>query len=137
VSFVKVRAHDPRGEFWQGYEWSKWEALATAKAPQRQGIYRVLAGRERRLLYIGISGNLYRRLYTLRRGVIQGLKVAHPAVACVRQHWSVIKVSWVVLEEHETERRELFGIEAELIAAYRSTLHESPTCQWSGRTYDD
>jgi hypothetical protein len=30
-------------------------------------------------------------------------------------------------------RRELYGIEVELIAAYRAAMHESPHCQWSER----
>jgi hypothetical protein len=138
MSFTRVKAHDPSGEFWQGYRWSSWEVLADARPPKVPGIYRIMANRHRNLLYIGISSNLATRVSTLRRGVMTGRAVTHPAAPCVGSYGpSNIRISWVEIKTDELSgdhegRRELYGIEAELIASYRAALHESPLCQWSG-----
>ena len=134
MPYIKVEAHNPQGPFWQGYEWSAWVDLNAARPERAQGIYRVRCQRRRGLLYIGISGNLSARSGKLRRGVIEQ-RPGHPASQCVREQRCHPQISWVVLtrEAVGVGRRELYGIEAELIAAYRAAFHESPDCQWSGR----
>jgi hypothetical protein len=125
--------HDPG---WQGKEWSEWFRLEDVRPPAVEGIYRVrLASHGRRLLYIGMSGSSLRgRLGKLRRDVRRGTSREHTAGRVLsakcgrdpRKLW----VSWIDLEGED--RREIYGIEVDLIAAYRQVMRESPACQWHG-----
>jgi hypothetical protein len=131
VSYDRVPAHNPRGPFWQGYRWEPWVRIEAAGREQERGIYRVHS-RRRGLDYIGISDNLASRIGTLRR-CFAGGQGSHPACRCVHEAPGVVRISWVELKPDDVSRRELYGIEVELIAAYRAAMHESPHCQWSER----
>jgi hypothetical protein len=123
-------ARDPRGSFWYGLSWSTWAPFAESNPRRHQGIYRVRSSRTG-LAYIGMSGNLASRIGTLRRSIEAGGGHVHPAGACIKRSSSGrIEVSWVELTE---SRREVYGIEVDLIAAYRAEVGESPHCQWSER----
>lgn len=131
---------DPRDLDWLGHEWQRWVDLDAAVAgrggiPRVQGIYRVRCRGTRGLLYIGISGSLSARLRRLRRGMSDPHGVGHYAGGCVASHAAgrVVEVSWVELPLPKTDRRELMGIEVDLIAAYRAfTGGKSPPCQFAG-----
>lgn len=136
MSFSRVPAHDPRGPYWQGYEWSEWVPLEDSdlnapKPPHQRGVYRVHC-RQQGLAYIGISDNVAARIGTLRRQVYEGVRRGHSAGRCIREAPGPAYVSWVELDPERVSRRELYGIEVELIAAYRAATHQSPHCQWSG-----
>lgn len=123
-------ARDPRGSFWLGLPWSAWAPLAESDPQPHQGIYRVRSGRAG-LAYIGMSSNLASRVGTLRRSIGAGRGHLHPAGVCIKRSSSgQIEVSWVELTQ---SRREVYGIEVDLIAAYRAEVGESPHCQWSER----
>lgn len=131
MTYARVPAHNPQGPYWQGYAWEDWRRIEDARPPRQRGIYR-LHSRRRGLDYIGISDSLASRIGILRR-CYQGARGAHPACACVRDAPGTVQISWVELDPKEVSRRELYGIEVELIAAYRAAMHESPHCQWSER----
>jgi hypothetical protein len=131
MTYSRVPAHNPRGPYWQGYAWSEWSRIEDARPPKQRGVYRVRSGRAG-LDYIGISDDLAMRVGILRR-CHQGRSGAHPACRCIREAPGFVRVSRGTFDEDEVSRRELYGIEVELIAAYRAAIHESPHCQWSER----
>ncbi len=108
-------------------------------APREPGIYRVRCADRPRLVYIGQSGRSLRtRLRQLRdgmRGAAAGKRqnTPHFAASCVADHaargWTV-EVSWIALPT--VDKRERFGIECDLIAAYRRSEKANPTCQFAG-----
>jgi len=130
---------------WAGRTWSNWFDLGSATAPRAAlapsvaGIYRLRCAGRPGLIYIGQSGRSLRtRLRQLRDGMAEAAagrphSAPHFAAPCVQAHaakgWAV-EVSWIELEE--VDRRERFGIEVDLIALYRRTVNQSPTCQFAG-----
>lgn len=134
-----VPAHDPQGGHWQGYEWADWLPLPVVSGrivPHCQGVYRVRALRRPGLLYIGITGSVANRLNSLRRAVAAGTGRGHIAGRAISAVGRPVEVSWTELPVSVVERREVFGIEAELIAACRAVMQASPVCQWSGAKLD-
>jgi hypothetical protein len=137
---------DSQGPRWGGRRWSEWCSLdeatvaRVALAPVDPGIYRLRCAGEPGLIYIGQSGSSLRgRLRQLVRGIrnvsAPNQHVPHFAAPCVRQHIDrslTIEVSWIVLPPNQVDKRERFGIECDLMAAYRRSGGMSPTCQFSG-----
>jgi hypothetical protein len=137
---MTIRAHDPQGSYWQGYEWSPWSPLpqviyakASCPAPKEPGLYRLRCARITGLEYLGMSTNLRGRLHSLAIGaanIARGTRSVHTASRCVvahRDHGRVVQVSWTAVD---VDRAELLGIECELIAAYRQTEGRNPTYQF-------
>lgn len=125
---IQALATDSRGSYWRGLDWSAWASLGDSRPDGVQGIYRVRSGRKG-LAYIGMSGNLASRVGTLKRSVDAGGGHFHPAGGCInRNSRGQIEVSWVKLTQ---SRREVYGIEVDLIAAYRHEMARVPTA--SGR----
>lgn len=133
----------PHSQQWQRHAWEPWHRLddvltsrSAFPAPREQGIYRLRAHRRVGLLYIGLTGNLRQRLNALATAVERahvGGVGFHPAGRCLaqrEQRGQTIEVSWV--EIPGVDRRELFGIECELIAAYRHEKRRNPECQFAG-----
>jgi hypothetical protein len=133
---------DPRGRRWGGLDWSEWYSLAktgdgSGLVPREMGIYRVRRTGDPELIYVGISDTLRQRISGLRNNS------GHSAADCVAAHRNPghdIEVSWATVgqmyidgrisEEHE--RRELLGLEVDLIAACRWLFGHSPACQHHG-----
>ena len=129
---------DPQSPGWENLAWSPWQHLdATAEyglVPRKQGVYRLRCKGHPALVYVGISDRLSSRLGGLRRARSRPPHYrGHSAAACVADHEAqgkVVEVSWAVLED--LDRRELMGIEVDLIAACRRRFRESPACQFHG-----
>ena len=143
-----IRAHNPQWGYWQGYEWSPWhridgesgQNIVYAKgrnpAPEIPGLYRIRCTRHAGLEYIGMSATSLRaRLYTCWLSAVHlesgGNATRHPysehLVAHARSGRQV-SVSWTALDG--LDKVELFGIECELIAAYRATRGRNPAHQF-------
>jgi hypothetical protein len=125
---------DPQGPGWGGLVWSSWFHLDTdARIPRAAGIYRLRCLGRRGLIYIGISVRLSGRLGGLRRARSRPDKRGHYAAGCVAGHEArgeVVEVSWAIVEDKD--RRELMGLEVDLIAAHRKHFG-SPACQFHGQ----
>ena len=140
-----------QGIFWEEHEWSQWYgldsaiALRDAKAPEVPGLYRIRCANQEGLIYIGETGKSirgrFRQLQKAMEYAEQGKyarlgKIGgppHVAGGCVWNHRRAgfdIEVSW--FDGSAFERREIKGIECELIAAHRKTEHRSPACQFAG-----
>ncbi len=122
---------DPRSPHWGGLEWSEWYPLDSTGGgiglvPRGTGIYRLQRADHPELIYVGVSDRLRTRISNLRNGA------GHSAAPCVAKHRSrgdAIEVSWAIVND---ERRELFGLEVDLIAACRRLFGQSPACQFHG-----
>ena len=140
-----------QGIFWEEHEWSQWYgldsaiALRDAKAPEVPGLYRIRCANQEGLIYIGETGKSirgrFRQLQKAMEYAEQGKyarlgKIGgppHVAGGCVWNHKRAgfdIEVSW--LDGSAFDRREIKGIECELIAAHRKSEHRSPACQFAG-----
>ena len=132
---------DPRDPHWGGLEWSEWHPLVNTGngkglIPGNRGIYRLQRVGLPEVIYVGISDQLRSRISSLRNGA------GHSAAPCVaalgRGH--IIEVSWATVSRMSTEqpvspeqeRRELLGLEVDLIAACRRCFGQSPACQFHG-----
>lgn len=130
------QSDDPRSDAWQAVAWEPWIALKEAASnrgtiPRKQGIYRLRSRRGKGLLYIGISVHLAQRLHGLARAIHRTDHVGHYAGGCVaRAAGPDVEVSWVV--RARVSKRALLGQEVDLIAAYRTTIGQSPRCQFAG-----
>jgi hypothetical protein len=104
------------------------------------GIYQVRIAGQPELIYVGISKNLRMRIGNLRRGA------GHSAAPCLAAHRSrghAVEISWAPVtasqmnvrhpDDQEEVKRELFGIETDLIAACRRLFGHSPACQFHGK----
>jgi hypothetical protein len=129
---------DPRDPRWCGLAWSEWHPLdGTAESglvPPEAGLYRLRCRGRAELIYVGISDRLRSRLGGLRRARHRPLDYqGHSAAACVaafEQRHEVVEVSWA--PAGGTGRRELMGMEVDLIAACRARYGQSPACQFHG-----
>jgi hypothetical protein len=131
---VDTHNDDPQDPCWGDLGWSDWYALektgdGSGLVPQVQGIYRLRCRRRPELIYVGMTERgLRSRIARLRRGV------GHSAAACVAEHreaGNIVEVSWVTLPE--LDKRELMGLEVDLIAACRRRFQgRSPACQFHG-----
>jgi hypothetical protein len=128
---------DPRHRRWGGLEWSGWYALdktgnGAGLVPTGRGIYRLQRVGHPELIYVGISDRLRSRISNLRNGV------GHSAAPCAAAHLSrgnVIEISWATVSQRgnkDEERRDLLGLEVDLIAACRRLFGQSPACQFHG-----
>lgn len=130
---------DPQGPRWSGLEWSGWHRLddtaAPGLVPREAGIYRLRCQGRPELIYVGISDELSRRLGGLRRARCNPPSYkGHSAAACVvaiERHVGAVEVSWALTGD--MGRRELMGLEVDLIAACRARYGDSPACQFHGR----
>lgn len=136
---------DPSDPRWGGLEWSNWHSLdetgsGQGLVPRGMGIYRVRIAGQPQLIYVGISKRLRMRIGNLRRGV------GHSAASCVAAHriqGHAVEISWALVtpsqmnvrhpDDQEEVKRELFGLETDLIAACRRLFGHSPACQFHGR----
>jgi hypothetical protein len=104
------------------------------------GIYRVRIAGKPELIYVGISKRLRMRIGNLRRGA------GHSAAPCVAAHRSqghAVEISWAPVaasqmnvrrpDDQEEVKRELLGLEIDLIAAFRRLFGHSPACQFHGK----
>jgi hypothetical protein len=122
---------DPRSPDWGSMRWSAWYPLdatgvGAGLVPPKQGIYRLQRVGHPELIYVGVSNRLRTRISNLRNGA------GHSAAPCVAEHrcrGDVIEVSWTTTD---AERRELLGLEVDLIAACRRLFGRSPACQFHG-----
>jgi len=147
---------DVQGNHWEGHNWSQWHTLdsgiasRSVKAPDVPGLYRLRCAGQVGLIYIGETGSSLRgRFHQLRKAMEyagqgkysrQGKVGGPPHVAggCVLRHklaGFLIEVSW--FDGSGLDRREIKGIECELIAAYRKTKRQNPACQFAGDLEDD
>src|SRR5262249_38679769 len=125
---------DPR---WQNLEWTCWKQLDEAfrprdSIPRAAGVYRLRASDCPGLIYIGISDRLRFRLGGLRRARHRADKKGHSAAACVAAYeeaGKIVFVSWATVGD--MGRRDLMGLEVDLIAAHRRRFG-SPACQFHG-----
>lgn len=128
---------DPAGDYWHRLAWSAWhqlDATTSLVIQPKPGIYRLRCQGRLDLIYIGISVRLSSRLGALRRARGRPRHRGHSAAACVAGHEAngeVVEVSWALTEG--IDRRELMGLEADLIAACRARFGKSPACQFHGR----
>ena len=130
----EARPADTQGPSWQGMTWSDWHQLDSADVPVPNcaGLYRLRCHDQPGLIYIGISDRLRSRLGGLRRARHRPDKKGHYAAACVaafERQGKIVEVSWSTFAD--PDRRELMGLEADLIAAHRR-MHGNPTCQFHG-----
>ena len=129
---------DPHSPHWADLAWSLWHHLDTTAqrglVPRKRGIYRLRCKGRSALIYIGISDKLSSRLGGLRRARNHPPRYrGHSAAACVVQHearGAIVEVSRTQLEN--VSRRELMGLEVDLIAACRARFGDSPACQFHG-----
>jgi hypothetical protein len=136
---------DTQSLAWENHVWSEWSPLdvaiapRAAKAPDIPGLYRLRCSGQKRLIYIGETGDsLRKRLRQLRKAteyVALGKPPGPPHVAggCLLKHESagfVVEVSWT--ERPSLDPRDRMGIECELIASYRKATGRNPTCQFGG-----
>jgi len=127
---------DPQDSLWEGLVWSRWHQLDTPggrAVPSEAGVYRLRCHGDPALIYIGISDRLSSRLGGLRRARGREDKRGHYAAACVAAHekqGNTIEVSWAIAGD--VDRRELMGLEVDLIAAHRKRFG-SPACQFHGQ----
>lgn len=147
---------DVQGIHWEGHVWSRWHTLndaiasQSAKAPDSPGLYRIRCADQATLIYIGETCKSLRgRFRQLRKAMeyarqgkysSQGKVGGPPHVAggCVLRHalaGASIEISWV--DGSGLDRREIMGIECELIAAYRKTRRQNPVCQFAGDLEDE
>lgn len=147
---------DVQGIRWEGHLWSQWytlgDAIASyaAKAPDSPGLYRIQCADQTGLIYIGQTGKSLRgRFRQLRKAMEyasqgkysnQGRVGGPPHVAggCVLKHalaGSPVEISWATCSG--LDKREIMGIECELIAAFRKTQKRNPACQFSGDLEDE
>ena len=132
---------DPRDPHWGGLEWSEWYSLeetgdGRGLVPVEIGIYRVRRTGSPELIYVGISDTLRTRISQLRNAS------GHSAADCVAAHSSlghIVEVSWATVSQMyihqritEEQRRELLGLEVDLIASCRWLFGRSPVCQHHG-----
>ncbi len=133
---------DPRDGDWGGLPWSDWYPLERTGdghglVPVEVGIYRVRRAGSPELIYVGITDGLRGRMSQLRNGS------GHYAAECVEAHRSLghsIEVSWACTSQMNIDRRlsmkekrrELMGLEVDLIAACRRLYGRSPACQFHG-----
>jgi hypothetical protein len=129
---------DPQDPRWWGLEWTGWQQLDQAfqardAIPRAAGVYRLRARDCPGLIYIGISDRLSSRLGGLRRARYRVDKKGHSAAACVAAYekaGKIVSVSWATVRD--IDRRDLIGLEVDLIAAHRRRLG-SPACQFHGK----
>ncbi|HET9969934.1 MAG TPA: hypothetical protein VFQ68_16995 [Streptosporangiaceae bacterium] len=127
---------DPLDPHWGGLTWSGWYELGATGVrglvPREAGAYRLRCGG--RVIYVGISDRLGSRLGGLRRARSRPpLYRGHSAAACVagfEKQGEVVEVSWALAGD--IDRRELMGLEVDLIANCRACYGESPACQFHG-----
>jgi hypothetical protein len=131
------RQEDPQDAHWQGLNWTCWKQLDEAfrdrgAVPRASGVYRLRASGCPGLIYLGISDQLSSRLGGLRRARHRPDRKGHSAAACVAAYEAagkIVSVSWVTVTD--MKRRDLMGLEVDLIAAHRQNF-ESPACQFHG-----
>ena len=131
------RQEDPQDPHWRGLDWTCWKQLDEAfrdrgAVPRASGVYRLRASGCPGLIYIGISDRLSSRLGGLRRARYRPDKKGHSAAACVAAYEAadkIVSVSWATVTD--MDRRDLMGLEADLIAAHRQNFG-SPACQFHG-----
>jgi hypothetical protein len=131
---------DPQDPRWRGLEWTSWKQLdeafrVRAAIPRAAGVYRLRASDCPGLIYIGISDRLSSRLGGLRRARYRADKKGHSAAACVAAHEAagkIVSVSWATVGD--MDRRDLMGLEVDLIAAHRQNSG-SPACQFHGKLF--
>jgi hypothetical protein len=126
---------DPLGPRWGGLSWSDWHELDAVAArglvPRDAGAYRLRCGG--RVIYVGISDRLGSRLGGLRRARGHPEHRGHSAAGCVagfERRGEAVEVSWALAGD--IDRRELMGLEVDLIAGCRAWYGESPACQFHG-----
>ena len=134
-----IRAHDPQWDYWLGYEWSPWHRTRWGAGSER----RVREGQD---AGCGDTGALSDPLHEARRSrvhrnvshepsrtalhmlaqcgphSIRRASSRHPYGEHLAAHARAgrqVSVSWTSLDG--LDKVELFGIECELIAAYRAT----------------
>ena len=126
---------------WNGLSWSEWYPLVNAlelDVPASPGLYRLRHCSEGRngLEYIGESGDIRRRINSLRRGTFAGempFRDPHTAAPCMwairDAHGSDIEVSFTAPErcaDGQTRK----AIETGLIATHRREVGQSPTANF-------
>ncbi|MGO9077954.1 MAG: hypothetical protein ACLQDY_02780 [Streptosporangiaceae bacterium] len=133
--------HEPHQD-WHDLRWSAWVPVEDIeRVPAKRGIYRLRCQSSKdKLIYVGISDRLSSRLNGLRRALPRARQhmddqtyVGHSAARCVVQHQDrgeSVEVSWA--EIAGIDRRELMGLEVDLIAACRAAYGHSPACQFHG-----
>jgi len=137
---------DVQARDWEGHEWSDWYLLDesirahAAIAPNEEGIYRIRCQGDEGLIYIGETGasirGRFRQLRKATEHAAGGKPPGPPHVAggCVHSHeqrGEVIEVSWFATRG--IDPRDRFGVECELITAYRKSAGRNPTCQFAGK----
>lgn len=156
MGFSHIPGHNPKGNYWQGYEWSPWLPLskvadsspeAVSADAQLAGLYRLCLPRSHGLLYIGQSGrSVHRRLrgHYDRALFAAGLKPRasdRPLRPMYNQMGEMILKKWVLMASWTPlpglPKGDRLGVEAELIAAYRAVMGKNPTFQFLSFDEDD
>lgn len=127
---------------WLDRRWSDWGSLDAAlergNGPShRSGVYRIRDSRDlRRLLYVGESGDVRKRLFQLRNAMRKADRVekqgpphwAGASILYCQRQGAIVEVSWLLDPiDDEGERK---GVECECVAAHRWLLKANPSCQF-------